>query len=161
MDILILPKGKDKKHHKILKAATLHFINKLIGKRAAKKIKSVTIKLATSIDYGTTRGDCRETVHHDGTFDIFFKVDATEPLPDMISTLAHEVVHAKQAVKGELTIDGEFWTWKGKKMLYKDAWYNDFTSEQQHDRLPWETEAYDREMALAKGFFVKYFNSNY
>lgn len=161
MEIIILPKGKDKKHQKILRDATEHFVRKLIGKRGEHKIKTINIRLIDKLNYGTYKGDCRETVRKDGTFDIFLRLCSTDPLPAMISTLAHEMVHAKQAVKGELVIEGDIWNWKGKKMIYKEAWYNDFTSDQQHDRLPWEKEAYDQEMSLARGYFVKYFNSNY
>jgi hypothetical protein len=161
MDIIILPKGKDKKHHHIIREATRFFVNKLMGKRDQKKIKSISIKLADSIDYGSSRGDCREYNYTDGTFDIFFKVLATEPLPDIISTLAHETVHAKQAVKGELVIEDDIWNWKGKKMKFKDAWYDEFTFQEQYDKLPWEKEAYSMEMGLAISFCRHYYNSNY
>lgn len=158
MEIIILPKGKDKKHHKILKDAIYFLTDVLISKRDAKKIKSINIKLATSIDYGTSRGDCRQEAHIDGSFDLHLKLDTTYCLPDMIATLAHEMVHIKQVVKGELVHDGDIWIWKDKKMIYKDAWYNDFTIAQQRDRLPWEDEAYGREKILAKKFFIHYFN---
>lgn len=161
MEIIILPKGKDKKHHKILRQATEFYVKKLMGKKDIRKIKTINIRLLDSIAYGTLQGDCRETVGTDGTFDIFFRLRSSDPLPEMLSTLAHETVHAKQAVKGELTIEADIWNWKGKKMVYKDAWYSDFTSEQQYDRLPWEKEAYDLEKSLACSYFVNYFNSNY
>lgn len=159
MEIHILPKGKDRKHHVLIKDATLFFINKLMSKRHSKKIRKITIRLFDSIDYGMSRGDCREVTYQDGTFDISLKVLSTETFPDMLSTLAHETIHAKQVVTGEFSYEGDIWTWKGKKMRRKDAWYKDFTPEQQRDRLPWETEAYGREKELAKSYFVNYYNS--
>lgn len=160
MQITILPKGKDKKHHAVIKQATCFFLNKLMGKRKQKKIKSITIRLADSIDYGASRGDCREVIAKDGSFDIYFKVLATDPLPEMISTLAHEAVHAKQSVTGELVIDGDDWIWKGRRRAYNEKWYNGFTYKEQYAKLPWETEAYDKEMELARSFFWQHYSSN-
>lgn len=159
MDVEILPKGKDKKHHKIIKEAAIFFLTSLLGARKIKKIKQVKIKLLDSIDYGETRGDCQESHYEDGTFDIFFKLLSKENLPDMLSTLAHEAVHAKQAVKGELIIEDQIWDWKGKKMKFQPEWYG-FTTAQQYVKLPWEKDAYDLEMKLAKKFFVKYYKDN-
>lgn len=157
MKINVFPKRKERKHHDIIKEATEFYVNKLIGKRAAKKINLITIKLATSIDYGTLRGVCREIIHKDGSMDILIKLDVTDTFPQIISTLAHEMIHAKQSVTEELVIEGDIWKWKGKKMKYKDSWYNDYTKEQQCARLPWESEAYSKESALARSFFTHYF----
>lgn len=161
MNITILPKGKEKKHHAIIKDAVCFFINKLISKKDQKKINNIFIRLADSVNYGTEQGNCREFSYTDGTFDIFVKVLAKDPLPDMISTLAHEMVHAKQAVTGELICTEDFWVWHGKRLKYKHEWYNVFTSEEQYDKLPWETEAYDLESELARSFFWKYFSKSY
>lgn len=159
MHIVITPEGKDKKHHKIITEATEFFLIKLIGKRKIKNVKQVNIKLLNSIDYGETRGDCREFHYQDGTLDIFFKLLAKDTLPDIISTLAHEAVHAKQAVLKDLVIEDNIWNWQGTEMKFQKKWY-DFTAEQQYAKLPWEKEAYDLEMKLAKSFFSKYYKEH-
>jgi hypothetical protein len=165
MNITILPKGKDRKHHKIYKTAIQYFLNKLLAKRYQKRINSIVVKLVDSLDYGSSRGECREQITTDGKFDIIFKIVATDDLPQIISTLAHETVHLKQTVKFELVIfdiNGEqYWIWKGKKRKFKKEWYDVFTSKDQYAKLPWEKEAYDSEMELARSFFWNHYSSNY
>jgi hypothetical protein len=53
----------------------------------------------------------------------------------MMQTLAHEMVHAKQYIRGEL--NGYNQSWKGRKPRnYK------------YENAPWEKEAYGREEEL-------------
>ena len=69
-----------------------------------------------------------------------------EKLEDMISTLAHELIHVKQFIKDGLDINtGQF---KGKKWAAKKEQDEDYDS-------PWEREAYGKEEAL-KEHFLKY-----
>lgn len=165
MKVDIIPKGKDKRHHKLYAAAFQYFLDKLMAKRYQDRINYVSIKLVDSLDYGNSHGECKESIRNDGTFDVYIKLVSTVPLPDIISTLAHETVHLKQAVKHELLVfkknNTEYWVWKGKKMKYSANWYEVFTHEQQCAKLPWEKEAYDLEMELARSFFWKHYTSNY
>lgn len=58
---------------------------------------------------------------------------------EMLSTLAHELVHAKQYLRGELVdLDDEVGFWKGKE----------FDSSLDELHLPWEVEAYKLEMEI-------------
>lgn len=60
---------------------------------------------------------------------------------EMIQTLCHELVHAKQFLKGEL---------HGVNM---NRWYKQDFSEVSYRKLPWEMEAYGSEKWLYKTFF--------
>ncbi len=60
---------------------------------------------------------------------------------NMMQTLTHELVHAKQFLRGELKTEGD-WVWKGRK-----------SSGYQYDNQPWEKEAY----RLEKEIFWKCF----
>ena len=56
---------------------------------------------------------------------------------DQMRTLAHEMVHARQYIRGQLGSDGGNWEWKGKSAKnYK------------YENQPWEKEAYGLESAL-------------
>jgi hypothetical protein len=57
-------------------------------------------------------------------------------------TLAHELIHAKQLLKGELKDIGGFKTlWKGEEYVNLRG----FLKEEHYKNLPWEVEAYSRQ----------------
>ncbi len=60
---------------------------------------------------------------------------------EMLRTLCHELIHAKQFLKGEL---------HGVNM---NRWYKKDFSEVSYRKLPWEMEAYGSERWLFKTFF--------
>lgn len=60
---------------------------------------------------------------------------------EMMQTLAHEMVHARQFLRGELTNNGA-WKWKGRNADGYD-----------YENQPWEKEAY----RLEKELFMKCF----
>ena len=64
---------------------------------------------------------------------------------EMMQTLAHEMVHARQFLRGELTCDGGF-AWKGRKA---DGY--------EYENQPWEIEAYRLEKKLFGEEFPFYF----
>ena len=65
-----------------------------------------------------------------------------QPLPDLMVTLAHELVHAKQYIRGELS--GKHRAWRGKCHVNT-----------QYDQLPWEQEAYQWEQTLYDIYWSK------
>jgi hypothetical protein len=67
------------------------------------------------------------------------EVSHTLPLAQMLKTVAHEMVHVKQVNKGELGMASRVPTWRGKKVSTDKTDYWD---------LPWEIEAYGREVGL-------------
>ncbi len=64
-----------------------------------------------------------------------------------IAVLAHEMIHVKQYIKGELVVTKDRTVfWHGKEYHYND---------QEHQYTPWETEAYHHDSALAKVMKVR------
>ena len=61
---------------------------------------------------------------------ILMEIDSTQSRNEMINTLAHEMVHVKQYITGELSEDLD--VWKGKNVNSDDIDYDD---------QPWEIEA--------------------
>jgi hypothetical protein len=62
----------------------------------------------------------------------------------VISFIAHEIIHLKQYMIGELVdLEGEGIRWKGNIFL-------DFETEYEYTSLPWEVEAFSREKVLLK-----------
>lgn len=78
-----------------------------------------------------------------GKTEISIAVDSTLALPQMLMTLAHEMVHAKQYIRGqyraELSRNGKmkrFWLGKQYSVEYR--------------KRPWEVEAFRREGELVE-----------
>jgi len=72
--------------------------------------------------------------------EFYIRVDSKLPLKDMLSTVAHELVHVKQFAKGELydsTVKDRT-RWHGQWMKRTPDYWD----------LPWEIEAYGREVGL-------------
>ena len=63
------------------------------------------------------------------------------PLEEMMQTLAHELVHAKQFIKGDLS---------PMMRNYKNIYY----AKTPHSRQPWELEAYRKEKRLLQTFWL-------
>ena len=68
--------------------------------------------------------------------------------PEMMRNLFHELIHAKQFMKGEL---------HGTNM---NRWYKQDFSNVSYRKLPWEMEAYGSERWLYKTFFRDELNLN-
>mgnify|MGYP006122771867 FL=1 len=77
------------------------------------------------------------------TFEL--EIDQTQPLRQLLETVAHEMVHVKQYARRELHPSKE--AWLGKTVNPKKVSYWD---------LPWEIEAHGREV----GLFVRYCEEN-
>ena len=77
------------------------------------------------------------------TFEL--EIDRTQPLRQLLETVAHEMVHVKQYARRELHPSKE--AWLGKTVNPKKLSYWD---------LPWEIEAHGREV----GLFVRYCEEN-
>jgi hypothetical protein len=63
-----------------------------------------------------------------------------QPVTDLMLTLAHELVHAKQYIRGEIT---------GKTR----AWYGKCHATTDYHQLPWEQEAYQQEAKLYQQYW--------
>ena len=87
--------------------------------------------------------------HHQAEIDDYGRTRTdTEWGHTILRTLAHELVHVKQYLVGELT-------WRDKGMLWKGVM---FAPEYLTDQLetPYEVEAYGKEKGLLVSFFVKW-----
>lgn len=88
--------------------------------------RNITIRFRGKIeDYGYCWGDKK---------DVFIYIRKSDDFDEMMATLAHEMVHAKQYILGDL-VDG--YLWKGED--YTDCAYK---------HQPWEQEAEFMEMEL-------------
>lgn len=96
--------------------------------------KVIVMKFHSNYDsYGDCWGDHREGFVE---INIAKKIDGKPvPFEELLSTIAHEMVHAKQYFRKEL--DGYATTWKGRKAEgYK------------YENMPWEREARKLEFKL-------------
>lgn len=120
--------GGPAKEREIAEAVARWCIKKLLPRVRTLNIK---IKIAKCDAYGYAH----YTDDHK-TFEIEIKKGMK--LYDLISTVCHEMVHAKQYYRKELTHIGPELAWK--KKLYSDTKYAD---------QPWEKEAFKLEEELA------------
>lgn len=138
----------------LLKSAVIFFMGKLLSKEKIKQIATFNVSLVKQLK--GMSGDCRDVLTKKNEYVIFIRIDIKQNLLQILSTLAHECVHVAQTIKNYLNIDiNGIFSWKGTnygKMPYfkhKDNIY---------EKLPWETEAYDKEYQLAKSFIFKYYD---
>ena len=98
--------------------------------------KVIFVKFETALDdesQGLCWGDTKEGYV---TIQIARKSDGEKiPYETMMQTLAHEMVHAKQYLRGELS--GYSLEWKGQEC-----------TDNQYKTVPWEQEAYELEKKL-------------
>tara|TARA_B100001093_G_scaffold514086_1_gene587373 strand:+ start:1744 stop:2199 length:456 start_codon:yes stop_codon:yes gene_type:complete len=89
--------------------------------------KWINIKFVKSVD--GNMGDCIGD-----TSDVDIRINKTMDWKDQMITLAHEMVHAEQFLRGKLT-DGAYW----RNRNYEKCEY---------ERLPWEMSAHQLEEKL-------------
>ena len=76
------------------------------------------------------------------------------PFLEMLSTIAHEMVHVVQFATGRLVIDeDDNWIWDGvnKGKAYKGT--------EVDNQLPWEYDAYSKEIELSRKFVKKFYSN--
>jgi len=71
-------------------------------------------------------------------------LDSRIKIEDLIETIAHEMVHIKQKVLGQLRYEGRSTYWLGKKVICSRIDYYD---------QPWEQEAWSKQKLLAVQIF--------
>lgn len=74
--------------------------------------------------------------------DFFLEIHTSLGAKGIISTLAHEMVHLKQFLLGEINTD--ITTWRGIKINNPDYWTS-----------PWEIDAFGREPGLVTKFVIE------
>lgn len=75
------------------------------------------------------------------------------PFLELLSTLAHESVHVVQFATGRLKFNGE-WIWDG--VSYGEEPYRDTDLD---TKLPWEYDAYSKEIELSRKFIKKFYSN--
>lgn len=71
-------------------------------------------------------------------------LDSSLRMEKLIEVIAHEMVHIKQFVMGNLKYEGRSFYWHGKKVIRSKINYYDH---------PWEIEAWSKEKVLASKIF--------
>lgn len=95
-------------------------------------------------------GDCtwEDSTYRPREFTV--RIDSSQPLQEMLETVAHEIVHVKQYARGELKDSCQTHIackWKGKLIQLNKMNYYDH---------PWEIEAHGRE----RGLFIRWFEQS-
>ena len=118
-------------------------VEKMVAFCAEKLMPKMNLDITVNLCKPTgAMGYCCET-DDNRTFEL--EIDRTQPLRQLLETVAHEMVHVKQYARRELNPNKEVWlgkTYNPKKVSYWD--------------LPWEIEAHGREV----GLFVRYCEDN-
>lgn len=68
---------------------------------------------------------------------------------DLIETIAHEMVHAKQYIRGELCPETTNFTWMGQEFQEHET---HLISLEDYKNLPWEKEAFEVEKIIMEKF---------
>jgi len=112
-------------------------------------IPDIELEIVLTEKWKNEKGNC-EVLDFDEKVPTLFVIEIVDDkIEEQIETLAHEMVHLKQYHRGELR-DGkdihEF-KWNRTRMNVKNIDYHD---------LPWEIEAYGREVGLVYKYNKKY-----
>lgn len=125
-----------------VKRATKFYAENLLSEKKLKDIH-IKIKFNKKIDvfgYASVQDD--EVTKKPKEF--LIEVHPNIGAPDILKTIAHEMVHIKQYACGEL--DETLMSWKGKRVDSEDLNYYDH---------PWEIEAHGMEVGLFSKFAIK------
>ena len=137
-------KGSNKDYRKLIESAAQYYAEKLVGKRLLKTIK-ITIDLKRGmLKKDDVEGTCiwddwedlRKTPR-----DFTIELDSGVNIRNLLINLAHEMVHMKQWVKGDMYeySNPHIVRFMKKKYDMSNTDYWDF---------PWEIEAYGRQLGL-------------
>jgi hypothetical protein len=130
-------------------AACNFYAENLLSTRMLKNL-TVTVKFDGDIDVkGLTEFiDCNISPR-----EFVISINPSQSKRNHLMTLAHEFVHVKQYVKGEMKqyLSKPAVKWYKQTIFYEDAEYWD---------LPWEIEAYGREVGLYYKFLKSFQKSS-
>ena len=136
-------RGKcEKISRKEIRYATKFFLSKLMTSRL---IKRLTLFIVFNSDEKDTKGSCEylDTNDRPREFKIICKPSLSRP--EILRTIAHELVHVKQFARGEMKeyLFKNAVRWNKQTIFHEDIDYWDY---------PWEIEAFGREI----GLYAKY-----
>lgn len=82
------------------------------------------------------------------------QLNGNTPFLELLSTLAHETVHVVQFALGRLRNEDGEWFWDGSSYGLEP-----YTGDEDVDnQLPWEYDAYSKEVELARKFIKQYYS---
>lgn len=86
----------------------------------------------------------------------WYRIELANDVPflDLLSTLAHETIHVVQFATGRLKTDNDNWIWEGQ-----EYGSNPYIGKEIDNQLPWEYDAYSKEVELTKKFVKKYYSN--
>ena len=116
----------------------------------------VTLRNGSIVDHedGSTNVGLAEDTEIDGVR--WFKIDLSNDLPflELLTAMAHESVHVVQFATGRLQSQDN-WIWDGV-----DYGPNPYKDDDKLDRkLPWEYDAYRKEVELSRKFIKKFYST--
>ncbi len=149
-------KGEEK--HETIRSATGYFLSKYLTSEQIKEL-DISISLNSGRVTGRTKGNCSATldltkanegrVSSEGCRVFKIRINREQNIFNLISTLAHELIHIKQYTTNQLVygydtdVRREFKTWEGK-LMHSPIPYR---------KRPWEIEAFNNQDQLARDFF--------
>lgn len=152
MQLRLISKVKNDPNNIIYLKSTEFFMKELLGKRKCSHVERMHIKVqAVMGDWG----ECFVRQLKNGNMTVRIKFRERLNFVESIRTIAHECVHAKQFITGQLWFDHlDRWVWRG--VCYGDDPYKDLTFDQIYTKLPWEREAVAKEKILVKKYLDHY-----
>lgn len=129
----------------LIENAILFFAENLISKRTSK-----TLEIDVHVTNSSADGFCEYNDSNINPRSFTIVLDKNLTGNELIKTIAHELVHVKQYVKGELKErykPKHHHLWHNKKFTVNDSNYND---------VPWEVEAREFEIKLFNIYRCKY-----
>lgn len=125
---------------KLIKLAVNDYCERLFGDKRKLRHLRFSVHLKTELE-DKTEGECEVLDYEAMSLPKQFKITLAKVTPPrLLSSLAHEVVHAWQFAHGY--VDGDLKKWRGRWVPQSTDYWDE----------PWEVEAYGRE----PGLFVRF-----
>lgn len=120
-----------------------------------------TLNIKVTLKNGPVKGDDKSLndglawEHESETGVKWFHIHLNDNVPflELLSTLAHEIVHVVQFATGRLRIEDDDWIWEGNNYGTKP-----YIGKEVDNQLPWEYDAYSKEPVLARKFVKQYYS---
>lgn len=149
----------------LTKQALQFYLENLLPEGTENLIKDVVVHL--HLRKKMIPGNISATVDHDVNFEFSTIFDSRQSIfkltvvkneetstAEYLTVLAHECVHIKQALAGELKYFAELETMQ-TVIVWRDRIMSDF-SDVKHKHLPWEREAFLKQGPLSEKFILHY-----
>lgn len=149
MQIKVSQRGGCRNNHELYTRAIEYFAKELIHKDYLKElnVKLVMSKVLVGKYHGYQMGL--------DYYNQMIYVDKYMPFDRILTCIAHEMVHVKQYLYGELSYTDNDPVWKGEH--YDFDHYINTTGAEHAKLIPWEKEAYRLQGKLVKSFIKQLF----